>query len=66
MATKVFLTKEQGGVKLEELKSKLVAFVKANEGMTNTDIATSVKVDVTFVDALLAELSNEKKVRLYS
>lgn len=63
--TKVFLTKDAGGAKLEELKAKLIDFVKANEGITNEEIATQAKVDVTLVDALLAELSNEGKVRLY-
>ena len=63
--TKVFLMPETGGTKLEELKTKLIKFIKANEGITNEELATKAGVEVTFVDALLAELSNEGKVRLY-
>lgn len=62
---KVYLTKDFGGAKLEELKGKLLDFVKASEGISNEEIAKKVNVDITFVDALLAELSNEGKVRLY-
>ena len=63
--TKVYLTKEAGGVKLEELKAKLIGFIKAKEGITNEEIATKAGVEVTFIDALLAELQRESKVRLY-
>ena len=63
--TRVFLTEEAGGTRLPELKTRLLEFVEANEGITNEEIAHLAEVDVAFVDALLAELSNESKVRLY-
>jgi len=63
--TKVFLTQTAGGTKLEEMKAKLLTFIQANEEITNVEIATVAKVDVALVDALLAELSNDGKVRIY-
>jgi len=64
MATKVFLP-EETGTKLKTLKAQLLSYVSINEGITNEEIATKAGVPVTFVDALLAELSNESKVKLY-
>lgn len=63
--TKVFLTKQAGGTKLEELKAKLLDFVKANEGITSEEIVQKAGIEQSFIDALLAELSTEGKVRLY-
>lgn len=72
MVTKVYLTEEFGGTRIKELKDQLFNLVSNNEGITNVEILekateAGVNPDVgqEFVDALLAELSNAGKVKLY-
>ena len=64
--SKVYLTEDSGGIKLRELKTELIDLIKNQEGITTEELVTKMSVDAALIDALLAELSNEGTVRIYS
>lgn len=63
--TKVYLTQESGGTELAKLKDNILKEVEKAEGITSEELATKLKIEQSFCDSLLAELSSEGKVRLY-